>query len=86
MTVTGVFRGYAGGRKTQKSRYALIQLHGLDDARVGQHIGSKVIYNTRSGKKLIGTILRVHGGNDLVRACFRRGLPHQAVGHNVTII
>lgn len=86
MTLTGVFRGYAGGRKTQKSRYALIKLHGIDDARAGQHIGRKVVYTTRRGKKLIGTILRLHGGNGLVRACFRRGLPHQAVGHNVTIV
>ena len=86
MTLTGVFLGYAGGKTTQKSRYALIKLPGIDDARAGQHIGRKVVYTTRSGKQLVGTILRLHGAHGLVQARFRRGLPSQAVGQPVAII
>ena len=86
MTVTGVFLGYAGGKSTQKSRYALIKLNGFDDDRAGQHVGRKVVYTTSGGKKLIGRILRLHGGNGVVRARFRRGLPSQAMGQDVTII
>ena len=86
MTLTGVFLGYAGGKGTQKSNNALIKLNGFDDARASQHIGRKVVYTTSSGKKLIGKILRLHGGNGIVRARFRRGLPSKAVGQDVAII
>ena len=84
--LTGVVLGYAGGGSIQKSHYALIKLNGFDDARVGQHVGRKVVYTTKGGKKLVGVILRLHGGNGVVQVRFRRGLPSKAVGQDVAII
>ena len=84
--LTGVVLGYAGGGSIQKSHYALIKLNGFDDARVGQHVGRKVVYTTNAGKKLVGAILRLHGRNGVVQARFRRGLPSKAVGQVVAII
>ena len=48
-------------------------------------LGKKVLWKTQGGKKIVGTITRVHGNNGAVIVRFNKGLPGQSIGTEVEI-
>jgi len=74
------------GRHLIHPKQAIIKIAGIEDkGKAGALIGKKVVYKTTGGKEMTGSIIRVHGGNGLVRARFDKGLPGQAIGQEVTL-
>ncbi|MFB0560837.1 MAG: 50S ribosomal protein L35ae [Candidatus Lokiarchaeia archaeon] len=89
-TVTGsrkcIILNYVRGRRTQKNKYMLIKIQGVDsDKTAARFIGRSVIWQTEAGKKLKGKITRVHGKNGVVKARFEKGLPGQAIGTEIKL-
>lgn len=57
-----------------------------NDCTASRYIGRKVIWMTKSGKKIVGKIVDVHGRAGVVRARFRKGLPGDAIGNKVALL
>ncbi|MHA1360973.1 MAG: 50S ribosomal protein L35ae [Candidatus Freyarchaeota archaeon] len=77
---------YVRGRRTQKNKYMLIKINGVDsDKDAAKFIGRTVTWQSASGKILKGKITRVHGKKGVVRARFEKGLPGQAIGTEVKL-
>jgi large subunit ribosomal protein L35Ae len=65
----------------QKNKFMAVKIQGVDsDKEAARFIGRWVIWQTASGKKLRGKIVKVHGKNGLVKVRFQKGLPGQAIG------
>ncbi|OGD54661.1 hypothetical protein A3K80_06570 [Candidatus Bathyarchaeota archaeon RBG_13_38_9] len=65
----------------------LIRIPGIDSSNsAAKYIGKKVIWRSKSGKKLIGKVVKTHGRNGVLMSRFRKGLPGQAIGSLVEII
>jgi len=78
---------YRGGKRTQKVNQFVLQpekLKSKEDA--AKLLGKNVEWTTSSGKKLSGTITRVHGNSGAVVARFEKGLPGQALGTEIEIL
>ncbi len=72
--------------KSQKPKEYLIQFSNVKSvSEAGQLIGRKVAWPLGE-RKCIGKIVSLHGKNGLVKACFRKGVPGQALGSPVEII
>lgn len=82
-----IFLGYKGGQRTQKSKCALIRVDSVDDrSKAAAYIGRKVVWISPSGSRLIGKVIGVHGRNGVLKVRFRKGLPGEAIGTELTII
>jgi large subunit ribosomal protein L35Ae len=82
----GVIIDYRKGLKTQKSRECLISFSTIETVSgAGQLIGRKVAWPIRE-RQCKGKIVALHGKKGLVRAIFKKGVPGQALGHQVEII
>lgn len=82
-----IFLGYKGGHRTQKSKYALIRVDGVDDrSKAAAYIGRKVLWVSPSDSRLIGKVVGVHGRNGVLKVRFRKGLPGEAIGTEFTVI
>lgn len=82
----GTVLGYRTGPKTQHPKeyiLKLINVRSSDDAN--RFIGRKVAWPINE-HKIRGKIVSLHGGNGLVRARFRKGLPQQAIGTFIEIV
>lgn len=74
------------GKKTYKPRHFIIEVEGIKSKEEGKSlIGRKVIWKSKTGKKICGTITATHGNKGLLRAVFEKGLPGQAINTEVTI-
>jgi len=77
---------FRGGKRTQKTnQMALIVEKCSTKEAASKLLGKKVAWKTQSGKKIVGTITRVHGNKGAVIARFNKGLPGQAIGTEVDI-
>lgn len=77
---------YKRGRHLIHPKQGLVKTPGVDDKSKAQALlGKKVIYTTKSGKKITGKVTRHHGNKGLVRARFNKGLPGQAIGSEVEL-
>lgn len=77
---------YRGGQRTQKANQLIIAPEkSSNKEEAGKLLDKKVEWTTPSGKKIEGTVTRVHGRNGAVVAKFERGLPGQAIGTEVEI-
>ncbi len=84
--IKGIICNYKGGKSTRIFNELIIKIENFEN--LDNLAGKTVIYewNTKKGKKEIrGKILRKYG-KDKVIARFRRGLPGDALGKEVTII
>lgn len=82
-----IFLGYKGGHRTQKSKCALIRVDGVDNrSEAAAYIGRKVLWISPSGSRLIGEVVGVHGRNGVLKVRFRKGLPGEAIGTELTIM
>jgi large subunit ribosomal protein L35Ae len=81
-----IFFNYRGGKHTQNKKQILIKIDGINDRKqAASFIGKKVIWNNPQGRSHDGKILGVHGRGGVLKASFRKGLPGQAIGANLTI-
>lgn len=82
----GKILNFRQGRHTQNPKQVLIEIEGIDSREKAlQLIGKEVIWVSSSGKKIQGKINNAHGNKGVVRAIFKKGLPGQALGTEVSI-
>ena len=83
----GVVVNYRGGMRTQNTRQMILMVSGVNDRSEAEKLlGKSVEWTSPGGKKIQGSITRIHGGNGCVVACFEKGLPGQALGTKVNIL
>ena len=80
-----LFIGYSRGRHTQKSHHILVKIEQFDDKGAAEFIGRKVTWESPSGNILTGKIVNIRGGNGVLKAIFKKGLPGQAIGKELNI-
>lgn len=82
----GIIKNYVQGIRTQRNNYMLIKIQGIEsDKDAAKFIGKTVIWQTPSGKRISGKIVKVHGKNGVVRAHFKHGLPGHSLGTEIKI-
>lgn len=75
------------GRHTQHTNQFLLAIQGVNSrAKASQWIGKRVIWQSKSGKKIYGKITQPHGNKGVVRARFTKGLPGTVLGSKVEIL
>lgn len=80
------FVNYTSFGHTQRNKQIIVKIDQVDDKnKAAKYIGRKVTWKSPSGNTLIGNIIRVHGGNGLLKANFRKGLPVKAIGEELDI-
>jgi len=85
--LTGVILGYKRGLKRQYTNYIYLKFENFNSkSTASKLIGRKVLWSSRKGLKVIGSILKTHGCKGVVIARFRRPLPGQAIGSRVVLI
>lgn len=70
-------------------RFAVLQFPGVTNRSEAsqQLLGHMVAWETPSGRRIVGKITRIHGGNGAVLAHFKDGgLPGQAFGNPIKIV
>ena len=81
-----IFVNYWGGRHTKRNKQILIKIDQVDDNnKAAKYIGRKVTWKSPSGNTLTGKIISVRGGNGVLKARLRKGLPGQAIGKELNI-
>ncbi|ADN50276.1 50S ribosomal protein L35ae [Vulcanisaeta distributa] len=69
------------------SRDAIIIVPGIETAiDAAKFINAKVIWRSKTGAEIIGSVLKVWGKHGQLLVRFRRGLPGQALGDTVDLI
>jgi large subunit ribosomal protein L35Ae len=85
--IFGIFVNIRQGMFRQYPHNILIRIPGIDSSNsAAKYIGKKVIWHSKSGKKLVGKIVKTHGRNGVLLSRFKKGLPGQAIGSSVEII
>ena len=85
--IFGIFVNIRQGMFRQYPHNILIRIPGIDSSNsAAKYIGRKVIWRSKSGKKLVGKIVKTHGRNGVLMSRFKKGLPGQAIGSSVEII
>ncbi len=69
------------------SRDAIVIIPGVESAvDAMKFLNSKVIWRSRAGAEIVGSVLRVWGKHGQLLVRFRRGLPGQALGDTIDLI
>jgi large subunit ribosomal protein L35Ae len=85
--IFGIFVNIRQGMFRQYPHNILIRIPGIESSNsAAKYIGKKVVWRSKSGKKLIGKIVKTHGRNGVLLSRFKKGLPGQAIGSSVEII
>ena len=85
--IFGIFVNIRQGMFRQYPHNILIRIPGIDSSNsAAKYIGKKVVWRSKSGKKLAGKIVKTHGRNGVLLSRFKKGLPGQAIGSSVEII
>lgn len=78
---------YRRARRTQTPNQILIKTEGISKKEdTTKLMGKRVVWTTKAGKKMVGTITKPHGRNGVVVARFAKGLPGQALGTKIEIV
>ena len=84
--VKALFVNYLGGRHTRRNKQILVKIDQVDDKNAAaKYIGKKVTWKSLNKNTLSGKIVGVHGGNGVLEARMRKGLPGQAIGSELNI-
>ncbi|MHA1270447.1 MAG: 50S ribosomal protein L35ae [Candidatus Helarchaeota archaeon] len=81
----GIITSYRRGRHTQRNKQMLIKFEYNSANEAAKLIGRRVIWETKTGKYIVGKITRTHGKNGVVRVRFEKGLPGDSIGTTVKI-
>jgi large subunit ribosomal protein L35Ae len=85
--VTAIFVNYRQGMFRQSTSNVLVRIPEMSTASsASKYIGRKVIWQSQTGKKLIGKIISTHGQGGVLLARFRKGLPGQALGSRLEVL
>jgi len=85
--MNGLIKNFRRGRNTQYPNQLIIQFKPIKSkSQASSLVGRKVVWTTRTNKKIIGKIMAAHGSNGAVRAKFSRGLPGDALGQKIELI
>jgi large subunit ribosomal protein L35Ae len=85
--ISGTFINFRQGMFRQYPRNILIRIPGIDSSNTAaKYIGRKVVWRSKSGKKLVGKVVKTHGRNGVLLSRFKKSLPGQAIGSSVEII
>ena len=83
----GIFVNYRTGMFRQSNHDVLVRIRQATDANTAsRYIGRKAVWQSQTGKKLVGKIVSTHGKGGILLTRFRKGLPGQAIGATVEII
>ncbi len=82
----GVFVSYRRGKRTQRNKQILIRIEGVNSrSEAARFIGRKSAWESKTGKRILGKVVGIHGRRGLVRVSLKKGLPGQALGSQITI-
>lgn len=85
--IVGTILNFKTGMHRQEHHHILIGLPNVDNAEsASRYIGRRAVWTSKTGKRIVGRIISVHGRNGTLLGRFRRGLPGQALGSNVEIL
>jgi ribosomal protein L35AE/L33A len=80
----GTIISFRRGRHTQHNNQFIVAVDRVDSRiKAEKMIGKKVFWQTKTGKMINGIITSTHGTKGLMRSCFEKGLPGDAVGTKV---
>ncbi|MDQ1278806.1 MAG: large subunit ribosomal protein L35Ae [Thermoproteota archaeon] len=70
-----------------QNKQILVRIDQIDNEnKAAKYIGRKVTWKTQRGNIIIGKIVSPRGGNGVLKARMRKGLPGHAVGKELNII
>ncbi|MGQ9640187.1 MAG: 50S ribosomal protein L35ae [Candidatus Bathyarchaeia archaeon] len=85
--IVGTIINYKTGMHSQQTHHMLIRLPNIDSAEsASRYIGRKAVWTSKTGKRIVGRTVSIHGKSGTLLGRFRRGLPGQALGSSVEII
>lgn len=85
--VYGIFVNYRQGMFRQNIHSLLVRIPGIADAgSASKYIGRKVVWHSRTGKRIVGKVVSIHGQGGILLSRFRKSLPGQAIGTTVEIV
>jgi large subunit ribosomal protein L35Ae len=82
----GVFVSYRRGKRKQRNNQILIRIEGINNRKeAARFIGREVVWKNPKGTSLRGKVVGVHGRGGTLKASFKKSLPGQAIGSELTI-
>lgn len=80
------FLGFRGGLRIQRNNQILVKINRVDDRNMAaKYVGKKIVWKSPKGKILAGKIVGLHGRKGVLKARFRKSLPGEAIGTELTI-
>jgi len=77
---------YLQGGNTQSNNKVLIRIEGItSDREAARFVGRRCIWESSTGKRLTGKMIRAHGKNGILLVRFAKGIPGQALGTPVIL-
>jgi len=83
--ISGRVMNFRLGLKRRYPRELLVKL-GESKADVAKLVGRKVVLKDSHGNKYVGTVLKPHGNKGVAVVRFRKDLPGDVVGREVTVL
>lgn len=82
----GVIANYKQGRHIQTTNQMIVKVAKVDNRdEASKLVGKKVVYTTKTGKKIVGEVRAAHGNSGALRVLFETGMPGQAISEKVSI-
>lgn len=83
--VNGIIKNFRLGPRTQRQNQFVVDLAGNDKKKSSALIGKKAVWQTESGKEIVGKVTGLHGAKGSVKVRFDKSLPGQAIGTEILI-
>ncbi len=82
-----IFLSFARGVATMDPRKWVMEVEGVKTrAQASKLCGTKVLWMSSGGKRIVGNIVSAHGDNGHIMANFKKGPPHTVRGHKATVL
>lgn len=76
---------YLQGGNRQYNNKIILRIDGVtSDKEAAQFVGYRCTWESSSGKRLTGKVIRTHGKSGILIARFPKSVPGQAIGTQVT--
>ncbi len=83
----GLIVNFRGGKHTKYDNHMIVKIEGIvNRENAAKMIGQQVLWETPSGKKIIGRISVPHGNSGNVRVIFEKGMPGQSIAKTVKVM
>ena len=75
---------FRGGKHTKYDNHMILKVSSITTKDQALSIvGKKVLWESTSGKKILGIVRNTHGNSGCVRAIFEKGMPGQSIATKV---